>query len=63
MRRVSDWKMQLAITQNPHTKEPQTLWQELDKMDNPGIRDDEFDREGMMRLKKMLTGSKWIKSN
>ncbi len=52
--------MQLAIVQNPHTKDPTALWNELDKISNPnhGIRDEEMDREGLIRLKELMSGSR-----
>lgn len=53
--------MQLAITQNPHTKEPQKLWQEFDRLDNKNIINNELDREGMQLLKKIMSNGKWIK--
>lgn len=60
-RRVDEWKMELAIVQNPHVKEPQTLWNELDQIEGKGVRDEKIDREGMMKLKALLTNSNQIK--
>jgi hypothetical protein len=55
--------MQLAISQNPHVKEPGKLWEELDRMDNPAVKNDELDKEGFMALKNRLKSSRSIKVN
>lgn len=60
-RKVSDWKMQLAITQNPHVKNPKELWEILnshDRLTNPA--DDKLDKAGMALLKDKLRSSKRI---
>lgn len=59
-RKISEYKMQLAIATNPHTKEPKKLWGTLDKQEreNEGLSylDAEFDAAGFeafkMRLKR-----------
>jgi hypothetical protein len=55
--------MQLAITQNPHVKEPQKLWEEFDHMDKPAEKIEEFDRAVMEALKNKIRGSTRIKVN
>lgn len=48
--------MQLAIVQNPHTKNPKELWQTLDQSQRK-VLDEKPDKEGLMRLKQQLAGA------
>jgi len=52
-RKRNEWAMQLAISHNPHTEKPETLWDSLrprgtDYLDAP------LDRQGMSMLKAKL---------
>lgn len=62
-RQVREHKMQLAIAQNSHVKDPKTLWKMLDDQDRElgGLRDEKLDKEGFARLKEQLSTSKAIK--
>ncbi len=53
--------MQLAIAQNPHVEKPQKQWEEFDRMENPVIKEEEFDLAGMEALKNKMRGSSRIK--
>lgn len=56
-RKLMDYKMQLAIVSNPHTKNPGKLWQLLTKLDtgNRQAKKDDFDNLGFERLKGQLS--------
>ena len=57
-RHVTNYQMQLAIVQNPHTKNPKELWQTLDQSVRKPI-DEKPDKEGLMRLKhRLASGSR-----
>lgn len=56
-RQLSDLRMQLAITQNPHVKEPELLWKTLEYMDKEPV-DEKLDKDGLMRLKELMSGGK-----
>jgi hypothetical protein len=57
MRQIAEYKMQLLIASNPHTKNPRELWDTLDgQIDDP--ISDTMDRQGMENLKRMLSNSK-----
>jgi hypothetical protein len=60
-RKFSEYKMLLAITQNPHTKQPEDLWKLLD-VDKEYLEED-LDKAGMERLKLMMGQSKGVKIN
>lgn len=57
-RKLNDYKMRLAIATNPHTKEPKSLWELLDRQErsNEGqdYLDAEFDASGFEAFKNML---------
>lgn len=60
-RKISDWKMELAIVQNPHVKDPKQLWQMLssyDRLSKP--ENDKLDKAGFAMLKDALSGSNRI---
>lgn len=50
-RKLSEYKMQLAITQNPHTKDPKKLWDVIKSKEEPEPRSEQFDAAGFERLK------------
>ena len=54
-RKIREYKMQAAIVQNPHVKDPKHLWRILDAEE--GVPDDEFDTIGFERLKNQLRSS------
>lgn len=56
-RRIIDYRMQLAITQNPHLKEPEHLWKILEYADKDPV-DEELDKAGMERLKQAMSSGK-----
>jgi hypothetical protein len=56
MRKLTDYKMQLAIVQNPHTENPGELWKLLESQD-PHPPEPFFDQAGMDRLKGLLSKS------
>jgi hypothetical protein len=49
-RKVDEYKMQMAVIQNPHTKDPKKLWQTIDNM-VPKSRPDKLDVAGFEVLK------------
>lgn len=56
-RKISDLKMQLAIVQNPHTKEPKELWQILEGAEPIKEKlqtEPKFDAAGFERLKAVM---------
>lgn len=54
---MSDYKMQLAIIQNPHTKNPRQLWKEIERQLKEKEPNEEFDSVGFERLKDQLSQS------
>ena len=60
-RKVSEWKMQLAITQNPHVQNPKELWEVLNSYDRQtDPAGDKLDKAGFALLKDALRGSNRI---
>ncbi len=55
-RQVTEYQMQLAIIQNPHTKNPQELWRTLEQTTHKPI-DEKPDKQGMMNLKRKMAGT------
>jgi hypothetical protein len=57
-RKINDYKMQLAIATNPHTKDAKRLWNTLEQQErqNEGKSyiDSEFDAVGFEKLKQAL---------
>lgn len=58
-RHFEDWKMQLAIVQNPHTKNPKDLWDMLSAETNVPA-DEKLDKEGFEAFKRALAGSQRV---
>jgi len=58
-RKSSEYKMQLAIVSNPHTKKPRELWDALNETTRKPL-DEKLDKQGMMDLKRLLVNSKQI---
>lgn len=57
-RKIVDYRMQLAITQNPHIKDPKKLWDILASQDKEfNRRPAEFDAAGFELLKSQLRGN------
>lgn len=52
-RQTRDWKMQLAIAQNPYTKKPQDLWKLIDKLEE---KEEEY--QGVAALKQLFSKNK-----
>ena len=51
-RKNTDYKVQLAIAQNPHSQKPQDLWDILNKEDTITTKEnDTLDTQGMELLK------------
>lgn len=50
-RHIRDYKMQLAIIQNPHTKDPKHLWRVLQQSEPRTLSEAKFDASGFERLK------------
>jgi len=58
-RKLREYKMQAALIQNPHTKDPKELWRIFEAEE--GIKNEEFDAVGFERLKnKLRSSSKFI---
>lgn len=57
IRRIREWKMQLAITTNPHIKNPKQLFIILEQQESQmlGTAGAEFDGAGFEVLKNQLT--------
>jgi len=55
--------MQLAIIQNPHVKQPKTLWNILDQEQTKDkeILDEKLDKQAFMKFKEQLSESRAIK--
>lgn len=60
-RRLTEYKMQLAIVTNPHIKDPKTLWRLLEdqerELDGSKYMDAEFDAVGFENFKQALQAS------
>lgn len=57
-RKIQEYSMQLAITENPHLKERKKLWDILRSQENKlENKDDEFDAAGFEILKSRLRKS------
>lgn len=54
-RKLTEYKVQLAIAQNPYTKNPKQLWTLLKQMDENESRMQEFDSTGFELLKQQLS--------
>lgn len=54
-RKISDYRMQLAIAQNPYTKNPKQLWNILKDQNIEENKNEEFDDVGFERLKNALS--------
>lgn len=50
-RHIRDYKMQLAIVQNPHTKDPKNLWRILQQSEPRDQKPPVFDSFAFERLK------------
>jgi hypothetical protein len=59
-RKISEYKMQLAIATNPNTKDPKALWEMLDNQEKQNEGKDyinaEFDAAGFEAFKNKLKG-------
>lgn len=54
-RKVNEYKIQLAITQNPHSKEPKELWSILKQFEAEDEQpSEEYDAVGLQVLKNKL---------
>lgn len=54
-RKLADYKMEMAIVQNPHVKNPKELWAMLDQQEKQfEPQDDKFDPAGFDRFKNAL---------
>jgi hypothetical protein len=47
--------MQLAITQNPHTKDPKHLWELIEQEEGVELKPEEFDHVGFELLKMKMS--------
>ena len=56
-RKNSDYKMQLAIAQNPHSTDPKQLWYLLSRNEEADPTSLELDVEGFERLKQAMSKS------
>jgi len=57
-RKLTEYRMQLAIVQNPHVKDPKELWRVLNSQDASQItRTEKFDDVGFEVLKSRLRAS------
>jgi hypothetical protein len=56
-RKLTEYKIQLAIVQNPHVKEPKDLWRMLNRQsgDNGLSRPKQFDDTGFELFKNTLS--------
>lgn len=60
-RRLADWKMKLAIAQNPHAEDPKKLWEALNRQeDDDNYLEAELDKEAMAAFKEQLSGNSRI---
>lgn len=55
-RKISEYKMQLAIAQNPHVKDPKALWEILNRQTRK-LPSSKLDVSGMELLKSKLRQS------
>lgn len=57
-RKIQDYKIQMAIIQNPHVKDPKVLWKEIEKQENElegkSYLEAEFDTVGFEMLKSKM---------
>lgn len=58
-RRLTEYKMQLAIVQNPHLdpKDQKLLWEELNR-DDQMPKSEVFDEQGFAKLKEVMSQGK-----
>ena len=56
-RKIGDYKMQMAITQNPYTKNPKELWAIISRLEEAEPRPAEFDEAGFEQFKKVVGGN------
>lgn len=54
-RKVAEYKIQLAIVENPHKKKPEDLWNLFENMDADMPRAEKFDEAGFNKLKSLLS--------
>jgi len=55
-RKLVEYKMQLAIVQNPHVKDPKDLWRLLESEEREPVAE-KLDKAGFVMFKKKLTNS------
>lgn len=55
-RHIREWKMQLAITQNPYSKKPRELWDIISAQDKDHV-DEKLDKSGLNILRQKLTSN------
>lgn len=64
-RKIHDYKMQLLIAQNPHIKDPKSLFDEMDRLEREisgaDYLESKLDKEGFKRLKdRIKSQSKFV---
>lgn len=55
-RQFAEYQVQLAIAQNPHSKNPKVLWETLES-EVREAKDPEMDEAGIERLKLLMSGN------
>lgn len=58
-RKLYEYRVQLAIAQNPHVEKPEELWEALTPKDRDR-RDGTMDKKGLALLKLRMAQGKWI---
>lgn len=56
-RKIGEWRMQLAITQNPHVKDPKQLWAILEAEDRYKNTSEKLDKSSFALLKDKMRQS------
>ena len=57
---INNYQIELALIQNPYTKNPKELWQILKSMQDIQPKEEQLDVVGMEILKQRLSGSSKI---
>lgn len=59
-RKLTDYRIQLMIVQNPHTKKPEDLWKLLQDDEEIPHNDNVLDEKGMEELKRIMSKGRAI---
>lgn len=55
IRHAQEYKMQILIAQNPHSRKPEELWKSLEKLEKNTPEEPQFDETGFEILKQRMS--------